>query len=268
LSKNSRIILYIGIIIILIILNGIQDLVKDNFKINELTIGLGALLLIPLIAPYLEELNFLGVGIKWSKKLEKLEEGQDKRKTSEDELSKRITVLENIARKEDKVEPDQKKLKEEFEKISSEFTSKTPTERIITVAKLQQIGSKIEYIKDDKFLIDKLKNGNIGERVGASASLKILPKKEAFNDLLSNLCYTGKGGSFVRYRAAEALNALLKANMLSKIEIEELGGVLMKQFSIEKNPTVKRYLSNVLISENIPFFKFKNWALRLSANNL
>lgn len=255
LCKYGKIILYSIIVIILIVLNGVQDRVKDEFKINELTIILGVLLLIPLIAPYLDELKFLGVGVKWRKKVEKLEEGQDKRRAREDELSKRIAELENIVKKEGKIIYDQSELKGDFEKLSSEFTSKTPTERILTVSKLEQIGSKIE---DTKFLINKLKKGNIGERVGAAVSLKILLKKEAFNDLLSNSCYTGKGGSFVRYRAAEALNAFLKADMLSQIEIEELSSVLRKQYSIEKNPTVKRYLYNFLTSGNIPFVKLKH----------
>lgn len=251
--------LYIGMIFILIVLNGLQDLTK--FEINEITAILLLALLIPFIVPYLEEFEIPGVGkFKLRERIEKLEEGRETSVETtidtKDELSSRVieleAKLEDFLKKEDTtLRPIQEKenLKKVFEKLSSEFAEKTRrrkmslTERALAVNKLEQIGSKFD---DFNFLIDKLRKGNEGERVGAAASLKILRKKEAFNDLLSTVSYTGKGGSYVRYRVIEALNALLKANRLEPEEIEKLMGVLGKQYSKEKNRVVNRYIGKVL----------------------
>lgn len=253
------IILYLGVILLLMVLNGWQDITK--FKINEITAILLLALLIPFIVPYLDEFEIFGVGkFKLRERIKKLEEEQetsvDTTIDTKDELSSRVieleAKLEDFLKKEDltlRSNQEKEDLKKVFEKLSSGFTEKTrrrkmsSTERALTVNKLEQIGSKID---DFNFLIDKLRKGTEGERVGAAASLKILRKKEAFNDLLSNVSYTGKGGSYVRYRVVEALNALLKANRLEPEEIEKLTGVLGKQHSKEKNPVVARYIGKVL----------------------
>lgn len=253
-------ILYIGMIFILIALNGLQNLTK--FEINEITAILFLALLIPFIVPYLEEFEIFGVAkFKLRERIEKLEEGRettvDTTIDTKDELSNRLTELEaklvDFLKKEDmtplRSNQEKEDLKIVFKKLSTEFTEKTRRrkmplrERALTVNKLEQIGSKID---DFNFLIDKLRNGTEGERVGAAASLKILRKKEAFNDLLAIVSYTGIGGSYVRYRVVEALNALLKADKLGQKEIEKLTGVLGKQHSKEKNRFVKRYIDKVL----------------------
>jgi hypothetical protein len=251
--------IYIGTIFILIVLNGVQDITK--FKINETAVILLLALLVPFIVPYLEEFEIFGFGkFKLRERIEKLEEegetGVDTSIETKDDLSTRVieleAKLEDSLKKEAKVlrSPQEKEnLKKVFARLSSKFTEETRKremslrERALIVNTLEQVGSKID---DFNFLIDKLRNGNEGERVGAAASLKILRKKEAFNDLLSTVSYTGKGGYYVRYRVAEALNALLRANKLEPEEIEKLKGVLNKQYSKEKNRVVSEYIDKVL----------------------
>lgn len=256
-----RIIYIYLIILILIILNGIQE--ATTFKIDNITLILLLVLSIPFIAQYLLEFEIPGVGkFKLRKEIEKLENEQ---KTSVyatidsiDELSNQVLSLEeklqnilkidNITLRSNQEKEDLKKL---FEKFSLEFTNKTREktmqlkDRILTINKLEQIGSKIG---DLEFLRDKLRNGDEGDRVGAAASLRILRKKEAFDDLLLNLSYSRKGGSYVRYRVVEALNALIKSNQLETEEIDKLISELSKQKSKEKNLFVKRYINGVIAS--------------------
>lgn len=120
-------------------------------------------------------------------------------------------------------------------------------DRILIVNKLGNIGSNIN---DFDFLIDKLRNGNVGDKVGAAASFRDLPLKEAFNDLLSKVNYIGHKGFFVRFRVVDALNALLKLNKLDLKEIELLRTILITQQRIETDDGVKDYINIILVSLN------------------
>ena len=136
-----------------------------------------------------------------------------------------------------------------FDELSSEFVEKRnkknltkeekqklTNDRISIVLKCSYIGSNIENIK---FLLDKLDKGNFGEKVCAAATFEILLKKEAFNLLLSNISYTGDGGSYVRYRVIGVLNAYHKANKLNPEEIIILIDILTKQGVSENYSNIK-----------------------------
>ncbi len=152
-------------------------------------------------------------------------------------------------------------LKKFFDKLSSEFmeninkkvkglveNDKLRRERIEIVKKLRYIGSKID---ENKFLLDKLEKGNIGDKVGAAATFKILLKKEAFELLLSNIeynedKYNEDKGSFVRYRVIETLRAYCKENKLDPENIKRLGIGLIQQQKNEKNSQVNDLMKDTL----------------------
>lgn len=144
-------------------------------------------------------------------------------------------------------------LKKLFDNFSSEFTEKTNIkaigleERKLIVKTLGTIGSNID---DFNFLIDKLRKGSVGDKVGAAASFRNQPNKEAFSDLLFSVNYLGPGESFVKYNAVRALNALLKENKLDSNEMKALRTVLIAQKSKEKNDPVRDYISKVLETLN------------------
>ncbi len=151
-------------------------------------------------------------------------------------------------------------LKKFFDKISSEFMeninknakgleekNKLSRERGEIVKKLRYTGSKIDEIK---FLLDKLEKGNIGDKVGAAITLKILLEKEAFELLLSNIEYNENKGSFVRYRAVEALNTFLRENKLDQVEIKKLRIVLVIRREKEKNKEVEKSINKTLDDTN------------------
>lgn len=137
-----------------------------------------------------------------------------------------------------------------FKSLAGDFTigvqSRTLTlrDRTRIVRNLQIEGSKIT---DSEFLINKLKEGNLGEMVGAAATLKIIRNKSSLSPLLDKSNYVKPRSSFVRYRVVETIFSLITSRFFEQSELENIKSKLIERRAIEKNPWVNESIDKSLI---------------------
>ena len=252
------------IILILIILHGLES--TAGFKIDAITIFLLiliTLLLFPEFLSKISEISIPGVGvIKFLQdKVDRLEAFKEGEKVTSEDLANRLAKLENEM--EELLPKATLEMKERektaaipnFESLSSDFTSGVKNrslslrDRTKTVRNLQIEGSKIA---DSGFLINKLEKGNLGEMVGAAATLKIIRDKNSLNPLLDKLNYVEPRGSFVRYRVVETLYSLISSRFFEKSELEDIKSKLIERRVSEKNVWVKEYIDKSLNQCGLP----------------
>jgi hypothetical protein len=246
------------VILALIALHGFESVL--GFKIDALTIFLlilVTLLLFPEFLSRISEITIPGVGvIKFLKeRVETLEAAKESEKITSTGLLERVVKLEEELGKHlpkgrinDKAQ-ERKTAISNFESLAKDFASGLQSgslsleERTKTVRKLQMEGSKIA---DLKFLGEKLESGNLGEMVGAAATLKIIRDKNSLTPLLDKLGYSESRGSFLRYRVAETLYSLISSRYFEKSELEIIKSTLRKRVADEKNASVKNYIEKSL----------------------
>lgn len=254
LFKYIKKIIIISILIALIFLHGLESTVQ--FKIDAITMFLLILIMIILFPEFVSKISEIaipGVGvIKFLReKVDRLEAFKEGEKITSDEWAKRVTELEKKVPEAIKTGEREKSVAvSNFKSLASDFTigvqSRTLTlrDRTRIVRNLQIEGSKIT---DSEFLINKLKEGNLGEMVGAAATLKIIRNKSSLSPLLDKLNYVKPRSSFVRYRVVETIFSLITSRFFEQSELENIKSKLIERRAIEKNPWVKESIDKSLI---------------------
>jgi hypothetical protein len=186
----------LGLIMLILLIGNVLFDTPLSFEIIAAFVLATLLFSLSPVIRYIDTVKVGGVEIKFFRGATK----QYEREIAE--LIKRVKQIENQLP--DKVPAPVEDLRRRYEEAAEQFMEGDKAQRLL--AQNDMVFSGVQLGAD--FLRERLREGNLGERAGAAASLSTFPTSESIKALVSAL---EDKSSFVRYRAAESIAKIVSA---------------------------------------------------------